>query len=241
MAQLVQGCGLQRQGRPTRVQQHVDARFGPPLLLPLSGHQAQYGTAVAGALAPIGQPLQRGTAAPQAHLGLLGVAHPADSEQARPLLQGGLDGGGPGRLALGFGAAGLSARRLDPDAPMVHDRPADRRWPQQMAVVAAVSGRGCSLWGLRFGWQHQWANLVRAAARQIIGAGHRPLSLGLLLDRAAHGQHDRQQGRQATDEVDRGHVRTATAVPGFSRPAGRRHGPSGLPAGEWRQSRPVRC
>jgi hypothetical protein len=167
MPQLVEGGGLQRQGRPTRIQQHIDARFGPPLLLPLGCHQAQHGPAMAGALATIGQPLQRRPAAPQAHLGLIGVAHQADLEQTRPLLQCRLNGGAPCGLALGFGGSSLSVGWFDPDAPVVHDRPAGRRGLQQMAVVAAVGCRRCRRWRQRIGWQRQGANLGRACAVRV--------------------------------------------------------------------------
>lgn len=241
MAQLVQSGGLQRQGRPTWIQQHIDARFGPPLLLPLGCHQAQHGPAVAGALATIGQPLQRRAAAPQAHLGLLRVAHPADPEQTRPLLQCRLNGGAPGGLALGFGVSSFSVGRFDPDAPVVHDWPAGRGGLQQMAVVAAVGCRGCRRWRQRMGWQRQGANLGgRGASR---ATSHRQLLLGpgRLMVQADHRDNQWQQGHQPPVQADAGHDRVAWTAQWFSLPAGRRHGPSGLPAREWQQTRPVRC
>ena len=73
MAQLVQGGGLQWQGGLPRTQQHIDAGFGPPLLLPPCRYQGQHGAAMAGPLAAISQPLQRRTAAPHTHQGLLGA------------------------------------------------------------------------------------------------------------------------------------------------------------------------
>jgi hypothetical protein len=81
MTQFVQGRGLQRQRGLARTQQHIDARFGPPLLLPQGRHQGQHGPAMAGPQAAIGLPLQRRPAAPHPHLGLLGAVHPADAEQ----------------------------------------------------------------------------------------------------------------------------------------------------------------
>lgn len=237
MAQLVQGRGLQWQGCLPRTQQHINAGFGPPLLLPPCRHQGQHGAAMAGALAAIGQPLQWRPAAPEAHLGLFGACDPADAQQPRPLLQGGFDGGQPVRLAPRLARAVHGSGRFDPDAPVLNDRPAGRGGSQQMAVVAAIRGRQgrrcCS--GAR---QRQRSDLGGAGA----GATRVCLSLrqalGLCPGGAADAQGCRQQGCDQPLGAAMGHAKIGQ----WLRPrAGPRRGPSALPTTEWRQSRPARC
>jgi len=141
MAQLMQGCGLQRQGRAPWIEQHLDPWFGLPAAAAINQQQLQQGTAIAGPGAAIGQALQRWSAAPDAHLGLIGIGHAAQAEQLAPGRKSCLDGVVPAQLLRCGGTAGRGLKGLDPDAPVIAHRPAHRRGLQ---LVAVISVAGCS-------------------------------------------------------------------------------------------------
>ena len=128
MAQLMQGCGLNRWLRLPWADQHGHLGLQLPTPLPLHLHQFQDSASVAGAVVESGRP-----ASLDNHLSAFGLINQGDGEVALPGVEGLIHRLKPALLPDAGGP--VVAHRFDPHTPMGLGWPAGRGGFELVAIV----------------------------------------------------------------------------------------------------------